>query len=150
MTSASGSEGVPTAIATGVIAAVLAGHLSVWIVLLPVVMLLVGMLAVGIGWMVAALQVYLRDTAQVVAVVLTLWMWITPIMILESQIPERLRFVLVVNPMYYIVRVYRQMLLGNAMPAWRDLAMAGAFAVISCVLGGLFFRHMKRGFADVL
>lgn len=132
------------------IATVLAGHLSAWIVLLPVVMLLVGMLAVGIGWMVAALQVYLRDTAQVVAVVLTLWMWITPIMILESQIPERLRFVLVVNPMYYIVRVYRQMLLGNAMPAWRDLAMAGAFAVISFVLGGLFFRHMKRGFADVL
>jgi lipopolysaccharide transport system permease protein len=133
-----------------VIAGLLAGHVSSMAALLPLFILLVGLLAVGIGWIVAALQVYLRDTAQVVAVVLTLWMWITPIMIVESQIPDRLRFVLVANPMFYIVRVYRQVLLGNAMPSLRDLAMASAFSIVAFVLGGLFFRHMKRGFADVL
>jgi lipopolysaccharide transport system permease protein len=132
------------------IAAALAGHVSTTIALLPVFILLVGLLAVGIGWIVASLQVYLRDTAQVVAVMLTLWMWITPIMIVEKQIPEQLRFVLVANPMYYIVRVYRQMLLGNAVPSLRDVTMAAGFSITAFVLGGLFFRHMKRGFADVL
>jgi ABC-type polysaccharide/polyol phosphate export permease len=133
-----------------VIAGILAGHVSTMAAILPVFILLVGLLAVGVGWIVASLQVYLRDTAQVVTVMLTLWMWITPIMIVESQIPERLRFVLVANPMFYIVRVYRQVLLGNAMPSMRDLVMASAFSITAFVLGGLFFRHMKRGFADVL
>jgi ABC-type polysaccharide/polyol phosphate export permease len=133
-----------------VIAGVAEGHRSPMILLLPVFWLLVGMFAVGIGWIAASLQVYLRDTAQVVAVVMTLWLWITPIMIPEDKIPARLRFVLVANPLVYIVRAYRSMLLGSAAPLLRDMAIAGAFATVTFVLGGLFFRHMKRGFADVL
>ena len=60
---------------------------SPMILLLPVYMLFVGLLAVGVGWIVSSLHVYLRDTAQVLAVVMTLWFWATPIMITEKQIP---------------------------------------------------------------
>ena len=55
--------------------------------ILPLYMLLLGLLAVGIGWVVAALQVYLRDTAQFVTVILTAWFWMTPIFIFEDQVP---------------------------------------------------------------
>jgi ABC-type polysaccharide/polyol phosphate export permease len=129
-------------------------HLSPAIMLLPVGMLLLGLFGVGIGWVAASLQVYLRDTAQVVTVVMTLWFWVTPIMIAESRFP-RARFphgvalALTANPLVYIVHVYRQMLLGTVVP-WADLGVAAAFAVGTFVVGGLFFRHMKRGFADVL
>jgi ABC-type polysaccharide/polyol phosphate export permease len=132
------------------IALIAEGHHNPAILLLPIFVVLVGMLAVGIGWIAASLQVYLRDTAQVVAVVMTLWLWVTPIMIPEERIPARLRFVLVGNPLVYIVRAYRSMLLGSASPLLRDMAVAAAFATATFVLGGLFFRHMKRGFADVL
>jgi lipopolysaccharide transport system permease protein len=87
-------------------------------------------------------------------VVLTLWFWMTPIMMTEAKFP-RARFphgvalVLGANPLVYIVHVYRQMLLGSVVP-WRDLGAAAGFAVGAFVVGGLFFRHMKRGFADVL
>src|SRR3982750_2026854 len=64
------------------------GGVSPMALLLPVYMFLLGMLAVGIGWIVSSLQVYLRDTAQVLTVVMTLWFWITPIFISEQQIPE--------------------------------------------------------------
>jgi ABC-type polysaccharide/polyol phosphate export permease len=129
-------------------------RLSPAIALLPVGMLLLGLLGVGIGWMAASLQVYLRDTAQVVAVGLTLWFWMTPIMIGEGrfrQAPYKQAeaFVLNANPLVYFVRLYREMLLGSAVP-WRDLGVAAAFSVGVFVAGGLFFRHMKRGFADVL
>jgi ABC-type polysaccharide/polyol phosphate export permease len=124
------------------------------IVLLPVGMLLLGLFGVGIGWIAASLQVYLRDTAQVVTVFMTLWFWITPIMMPESKFPvERypraVTVLLTANPLVYIVRVYRQMLLGTVIP-WSDLLAAAGFAVGTFVVGGLFFRHMKRGFADVL
>jgi ABC-type polysaccharide/polyol phosphate export permease len=132
------------------IAEIAEGHHSLMILLLPVFLLLVGMFAVGIGWIAAALQVYLRDTAQVVAVVMTLWLWVTPIMIPEEKIPSHLHFILVVNPLVYIVRAYRSMLLGSATSLPCDMVVAAFFAIAAFVLGGLFFRHMKRGFADVL
>jgi lipopolysaccharide transport system permease protein len=49
-----------------------------------------------------------------------------------------------------VVRAYRAALLYSVMPSVRDLAISGAFGVTAFVAGGLFFRHMKRGFADVL
>ncbi len=133
-----------------VIAGFREGHLRANLAFLPAVVLLVGVLAVGIGWVAASLQVYLRDTAQVVAVLMTLWMWITPIMITESQIPAGFHYLLVLNPLVFVVRVYRHMLLGSPMPSYGTLSMSVSFAVFTFVCGGLFFRHMKRGFADVL
>jgi ABC-type polysaccharide/polyol phosphate export permease len=109
----------------------------------------VGLLAVGIGWIAAALQVYLRDTAQVLAVVLTLWFWATPIFLDEEKFPHWARLFLRLNPLTYLVRAYRDTLLGRAVSI-RDLASMTAFAVTAFVCGGLVFRYMKRGFADVL
>jgi ABC-type polysaccharide/polyol phosphate export permease len=123
---------------------------NVALVLLPVYTLLVGMFAIGIGWIVASLQVYLRDTAQVLAVILTFWFWLTPIFITEEQIPPKLRFLVAGNAMAYVVRAYRKILLTQHLPSLPDFGIIVAWAVVVFVAGGLFFRHMKRGFADVL
>jgi lipopolysaccharide transport system permease protein len=118
--------------------------------LLPPYMLLLGMFAVGLGWMVASLQVYLRDTAQMLSVFMTFWFWMTPIFITEDQIPERVRFIAQINPLAYVVRAYRDRLLSYETPSVGEFAVLAAYAVTAFVAGGLFFRHLKRGFADVL
>jgi lipopolysaccharide transport system permease protein len=125
-------------------------HISAMLVFLPLYMFLVGLLAVGIGWIVAALQVYLRDTAQVLTVVLTLWFWITPIFITEAQYPSWARFLIQANPMAYVVRAYRDRLLSYSLPDPRELAILAAYSIVIFILGGLLFRQLKRGFADVL
>ncbi len=125
-------------------------RISVFLLLMPVYFLIVGLLSVGLGWIVASLHVFLRDTAQFVSVLLTLWFWVTPIMIPPDSYPGWARFVLIANPLYYIVRSYRTVLLSQAGPDPRDLGLAFAAALAAFVAGGLFFRHMKRGFADVL
>ena len=71
-------------------------------------------------------------------------------MLAESQIPAGFRYLLVLNPLVFVVRVYRHMLLGSPMPSFGTLGLSVSFAVVAFVFGGLFFRHMKRGFADVL
>lgn len=129
---------------------VITGHFSLWMLMLPVYMLLVGLFAVGVGWVVASLQVYLRDTAQVLNVVLVFWFWITPIFITEQQVPERVRFALHLNPLAFVVQAYRDRLLSYRIPSLHDLAVITAYAVTAFIAGGLFFRHLKRGFADVL
>ena len=120
------------------------------ILLLPLYMLLLGLLAVGIGWIVASLQVYLRDTSQVLMVVLTFWFWLTPIFIFENQFPQRLRVLLYANPLAYVVRAYRLVLLSRQAPSVADAAIVAAYGMGAFLVGGLIFRHLKRGFADVL
>jgi ABC-type polysaccharide/polyol phosphate export permease len=126
------------------------GSVSAMALLLPFYMLLLGMLAIGIGWIVSSLQVYLRDTAQVLNVVMTLWFWVTPIFISEELIPEKYRFLIRLNPLAYLVKAYRERLLSYREPDLSELALLTAYAAGAFVLGGLFFRHLKRGFADVL
>jgi len=126
------------------------GHLSPMVLMLPVYMALVGLFAVGVGWVFASLQVYLRDTAQVLVVLLTFWFWMTPIMISEGQVPPSYRFLLRLNPMAFVVGAYRESLLSNNLPDWRQLVTLALAAGATFVAGGLFFRHLKRGFADVL
>jgi len=130
-------------------AAIFLKHMSPMLAILPVAMLLVGLLAVGIGWIAAALHVYLRDTAQVLAVLLTLWFWATPILLPEDKFRGWAVYVLRVNPLRYVVRAYREILLGHSVP-FGDLALTGVFAVAAFLCGGMVFRYMKRGFADVL
>ena len=130
--------------------AVWAKHFSVMILFLPVYMFFLGLFAIGVGWVVASLNVYLRDTAQVLSVVLTCWFWLTPIFITEEQFPQKVRFLITANPLAYLVRAYRERLLSYRLPGMEELAVVAAYAVAAFVLGGLFFRHLKRGFADVL
>lgn len=130
-------------------AAIFLHHISPILLALPVAMLLVGLLAIGIGWIAAAFQVYLRDTAQFLMVVLTLWFWATPILLTENQFPKWARVVLWANPLTYIVHAYQNILLGHSISLAELGPMAG-FAIASFVIGGLVFRYMKRGFADVL
>ena len=91
-----------------------------------------------------------ETSLQVVMVGLTFWFWLTPIFIPDGRYPARFRFLLDLNPLAYVVRDYRLMLLGNAPPPVRDLLAATAFAIAAFVVGGLVFRRLKRGFGDVL
>lgn len=125
-------------------------HVGPGVLVLPAFTLAVGLFAVGIAWIVSSLHVYIRDTAQVLSVVMTFWFWFTPIFIYESLVPESFRFVLRYNPLAYVVRGYRTALLSGAPPDPRDLAVIAAAGLAAFVAGGLFFRHLKRGFADVL
>lgn len=130
--------------------AVVLNQFNFAIILLPFYLLPLGMFAVGLGWIVASLQVYLRDTAQVLSVLLTLWFWTTPIFVTEENYPENLRFLITGNPLAYIVGAYREILLTRHLPNFADMGVIALWAAGTFIVGGLFFRYMKRGFADVL
>ncbi|HEY4365552.1 MAG TPA: ABC transporter permease [Bryobacteraceae bacterium] len=127
---------------------------SPMVALLPVYMFFLFLLAVGVGWIVASLHVYLRDTGQVLGVVMMLWFWVTPIMMTTGQmikgIPEPLRRFLSWNPMYWVVDAYRARVFTPAWPGLHELAALTAWSAGVFIAGGLFFRVLKRGFADVL
>jgi lipopolysaccharide transport system permease protein len=126
------------------------GQASFSLLLLPLCSALLGLLAVGLSWVSSSFQVYLRDTVQVVTVILIFWQWTTPIFIPEGSFPVKAHLVVVLNPITYVVRCYRDILLSARAPALHDVAILFAISLAVFIAGGLFFRQMKRGFADVL
>ncbi len=104
----------------------------------------------GVGWLVAGLQVFLRDTIQVLQIVIQLWFWFTPIFYSADGVPENFRFLMALNPMSTIVTGYRNSLLNLAQPSPIEIAGVAAISVGVFVIGGLIFRQTKPVFADVL
>ncbi len=54
------------------------------------------------------------------------------------------------NPLAFVVQAYRDRLLSYRIPSLHQFAIITAYGVVAFLAGGLFFRHLKRGFADVL
>ena len=125
-----------------------------WLLLLvPVYLVALSLFALGLSWFVSSVQVFLRDTAQVLTVVLTFWFWLTPIFFDEQllqRLPRSLRFLMQLNPLAAVVTAYRKCLLRFETPSLEALLYLYLFALGSFLAGGLFFRYTKRSFADVL
>ena len=126
------------------------GKISALAMLVPVYFLVLAAFTLGLAWMVAALNVFVRDVAQILSVILTFWFWVTPIFYSVEQFPERFSFVVRWNPLAHIVTGYRDCLLRMQRPDLGTLAVLAALAAALLVAGGLFFRHIKREFVDVL
>jgi lipopolysaccharide transport system permease protein len=131
-----------------VLAATHAVHLSSFWILLYLPILL--MFSQGLGWIVAGLQVFFRDTMQVLQIVMLFWFWFTPVFWASAQAPENFRFLLELNPLATLVTGYRNALLHVAQPSTPQLTIALCSSVAVFLIGALVFRHAKPVFADVL
>jgi lipopolysaccharide transport system permease protein len=118
--------------------------------LLPVFVALQFLFTMGIGWLLASLNVFLRDVGQLLGLALTLWMFMTPIFYPAELMPPRYHWVLDLNPMYYIVQGYRDVILERRLPIGPGLLVLAAMAIGSFVLGHWFFHRSKHAFVDVV
>ncbi|GAB4108883.1 MAG: ABC transporter permease [Acidobacteriota bacterium] len=139
-------------IGVGILCLVLgASGLLKWTVLfLPLYLGALMLLCLGLGWFTAAIQVFVRDAAQVLSVVLVFWFWLTPVFYSLDQVPDQYRPYLQANPLAMAVHGYRDCLLEGRLPAWQELAVLWLLAAVAFTAGGLVFRVTKREFADVL
>ena len=109
-------------------------------------------LALGIGWMTSSINVFARDTGQIVNVILQFGFWATPIFWDINIMPLKLQFLLKLNPMFYLVQGYRESFI-YFVPFWRHWQMTMYFwGVTSLVfaIGATVFLRLRPHFADVL
>jgi len=112
------------------------------------------LLVLAMSYLTCAVVVFFRDLREIINVVLTVGMWLTPILWnLEAMIEEPiLLFVFYLNPVYYVISGYRNSLI-NQIGFWeRPLLSLYFWGVVLLVgmLGLLTFRRLKGHFADVL
>ena len=108
--------------------------------------------SLGIAWALAALNVFLRDVAQLVAVLLQIGFWVTPIFWDISMMSPKVQKLLKLNPIYYVVQGYRDSFI-TFQPVWSHLAYTAYYWTVTAVLlasGVYIFRKLKPQFPDVL
>lgn len=108
----------------------------------------------GIGLFLGALNIFIRDTSQVIALIMQLWFFTTPIVYPVSLIEENLpdyAFLMKANPVYHLMEIYRAALVADAgVYPWQPTWMFAIMALVVFVPGYAFFLATKGRFADEL
>lgn len=147
------SEAVIYAIAMGIFGVFLVfigyefGPVLLW--LLPV-FAVQQLAAYGLGLTFAVLNVFLKDVQQFVAVLLQLWFWFTPIVYVDSIIPESVRWVLLFNPMYPVIDAYHTIVVWGKAPEALPLAGFTAGAIALLLFSRWLFGRLERDLRDCL
>ncbi len=117
---------------------------------LPILLIPLGLCVVGLSWFLAALGVFLRDIGQLMGLVLSVLMFLSPLFYPVTAIPERFRPFLYLNPLTYVIDQARGLILWGQMPTLISLVTYTAGSSVIAYLGFYFFQRARKGFADVL
>lgn len=117
-----------------------------WLIL-PIVLLLQMAFIIGIGLVLAASNVFLRDVGQILPNVLTLALFISPIFYPLELFPTVLRPLAAWNPFYLIANGYREPIVKGQLPPVLELFVLAVMAAMSLTVGLWYFRRLKTYFS---
>jgi lipopolysaccharide transport system permease protein len=120
------------------------------ILLVPLWLVMLIMLAVGVGLFTSALMVPYRDLRYVIPVIMQFLLYASPVAYSVSVVPERLRFWFYLNPLSGLLDAFRWSLLGRGQLDWAAVGYAAACVVVVFLFGIYSFKKMERRFADVI
>lgn len=118
---------------------VLLKQLSWYLLLLPALVLIRLCLSIAIGYMVATLSVFIQDLRQALGLLLTMLMFLTPILYPVSMIPIDFLPINNLNPLYHLLDAYRAVILRGELPEMGLVYVAG-FTVVLLFMGIYFFQ----------
>jgi ABC-type polysaccharide/polyol phosphate export permease len=94
--------------------------------------------------------VYYRDIQHILGNVITLWFFLCPIVYPVSNVPERFRFTLFLNPVALFTEMYQGLFLSGTLPQLEKFGIVAAFAGVTFVAGSLIFSHYREDFAELI
>lgn len=116
----------------------------------PALLLPLVMLTLGVAWFVSSVGVFLRDTHEVVRVLVQLLFFLSPVIWTVEDVPEHLRVYALANPLAVVIEWIRGATAHGMLPAaWSWTAFTAVCFLVMC-LGHAWFRKTRIGFADVL
>ncbi|MFQ5408217.1 MAG: ABC transporter permease [Anaerolineales bacterium] len=113
---------------------------------LPVALALAGLFALGVGLALSALAVFFADVVDMYQIVLVAWMYLTPIFYPPEILADNVRWLLYVNPMFYILECFRAPIYAGELPAPGMLLGATLSALVAVLFGGWFFARKSDDF----
>lgn len=122
---------------------------TIQILFLPVLVLLTALFSLGIGTWFSALNVKYRDVRFALPFLIQLWLFVSSVILPSTAIPEKYRWLLLLNPMSGIIEGYRAALFGLPFD-WFNLGVASALTIAVLLYAIYSFSRVERSFADII
>ncbi len=123
---------------------------SILVFILPVLIILMMLIASGIGMVLAALSAKYRDVRYMIPFLVQFWMFATPIVYPASMIPEKYRMIYALNPMTGVIEGFRSAILGKTAFPTEMILISTIISLGVFLIGLLYFKQVERYFADVI
>lgn len=126
------------------------GDFPVYIFLVAPFAVILILFGLGIGFITCTLHVFFRDTAQLVGVLMMIWLYGTPIFYPAHVLPKGLGFLMYINPLAYVANVYRSIILLGDLPSWRGFVVFLTISVTTFIVGYRTYTRYYPRFIDQL
>lgn len=123
--------------------------LSINLLILPVLLVLTSLLAIGVGMWMYALNVKYRDVRYALPFLVQLGMFASPIIYPLSLVPEKWRWLMALNPLAGQIEAYRSAFFGKPFD-WLSLGVSAVLTFAVLIYSAYNFRRMEKSFADII
>ncbi len=120
------------------------------VILFPLILVCFIPLMLGVGWLLSALGVIIRDISQLSGMLSHTLLFLTPIFYSIEAAPPLLQNLLMLNPLTFVVEQFRLVLFYGQMPAMKGLALYFVLASLFAWLSLALFRRLRPTFADMV
>lgn len=120
------------------------------LLLFPMVLIPFFLMTLGLSWFLASLGVYLRDVSQIIGVMTTALMFLSPIFYPITALPEEYHLIMQISPLTLIIEQTRDVMIWGKGLDWHAWAIYTVLAAANAWLGFAWFQKTRKGFADVL
>ena len=120
---------------------------SLAMLFLPVAILFMAMFTLGVSLFISALAVYFADILDIHQIVLSAWMYLTPIIYPIEIVPSEYRWLFNLNPMYHLLACFRSPVYAGVLPSGDHVLVAAISAIVVLFGGWWFFANRADEFA---
>jgi lipopolysaccharide transport system permease protein len=120
-----------------------------WLGLIPVI-LIQSILIYAIGLILAVLVIFVRDVKEFTNVLIQIWFWLTPIVYVQTIIPEKFLWWFQINPVVPMLSMYRSIIIDAQIPTLWTLSAHFAIALAMTYLALRFIRGLERDLRDLI
>lgn len=127
---------------------ILSNALTVYALLVPFFLFFQILLCIGLAWFLAPLNLYARDIQQATSIVLLALMMLSPIAYSADMVPDNVRSLLMLNPLFYYITAFQDILVYGRLPSPIVIAVAIGLGLFVFFSGYFFIIRMKELFVD--
>ena len=120
------------------------------ILLTPVLLVLMGLLALGLGIIFSALTTKYRDLAMLLTFGVQLLMYAAPVIYPLSSVPAQYKWAILANPITSILETFRFAFLGSGTFSWAQLGYSAGITLVILALGTIIFNKTEKSFTDTV
>ena len=121
---------------------------SLQLLWLPLIAIIQSLLSLGLLFILSAINVYVRDVEYVVAFFVNLLFYGTPILYTVDMFPQKISWLLNINPLAHLIDAYRSIFYYQTMPNFSSLLYLIIVSLIILIIGYSVFRKLEKGFAE--